>query len=67
MVAKKFFMTTRQIQKDEELVKVLTHWLKTGDGSCFAKSHIESARLHKLQPANQLAVIRDYSRGIIVR
>jgi hypothetical protein len=42
------------------------NWLKTGDGSHFAKSHIESAGLHKLQ-ADCLAVIRDYSRGTIVR
>jgi hypothetical protein len=57
MVAKKFFTIACHIQNDGELVEVLTHWLKTGDGSHFAKSHIESAGLHKLQPINRLAVI----------
>jgi hypothetical protein len=66
-VAKKFFTIACHIQNDGELVEVLTHWLKIGDSSCFAKSHIESAGLHKLQPADCLAVIRDYSRGTIVR
>jgi hypothetical protein len=61
LVAKKFFTITRHIQNDRELVEVLTHWLKTEDGSYFAKSHIESAGLHKLQPADPLAIIRDYS------
>jgi hypothetical protein len=45
MVAKKFFMIACNIQHNRELVEVLTYWLKTEDSSCFAKSHIESARL----------------------
>jgi hypothetical protein len=66
-VAKNFFTVGHHLQNDEELVALLTDWLRTGDGSCFAKTHIEMSGLHKLEPADLLAIIQAYAQGTLLR
>ena len=66
-VAKKFFTMAKHLHADEEVVTLLTNWLKTGDGSRFSKSHIEMAALHKLEHVDRLAAIKAYSEGTILR